>query len=290
MDITDPRYLDGRERMMATFFIGYVSRSPEELLGTEYAGEATIRRRMTAAVVEPGSSPSSSSAAAPSPPMASHAPYLTGSARGTRARSRSRGVIRSEAPERAAPYVPYRAPPAAMPPRASGTSRPAGACTAAKTAPSRTLLHEPPLQDRHPDASVSRASRPADTPPWRPSLPPPPVQFDAATRLAQQAAELEEEERLAMLRMRREQFAVERVPLGVGSASSSSAPAAPKVDLWANYQGVRRRPAASPGGKGAGKGHSLYEATEPGMHPKGGGKPGGKPGRGKGGGGRRGGQ
>ena len=221
---------------------------------------------MTAAVVEPGSSPSSSSAAAPSPPMVSHAPYLTGSARGTRARSRSRGVIRGEAPERAAPYVPYKAPPPAMPPRASGTSRPAGA-TAAKTGSSRMLLQEPPLRDRQPDASVSRASRPADTPPWRPSLPPPPVQLDAASRLAQQAAELEEEERLAMLRMRREQFAVERVPLGVGSASSSSAPAAPKVDLWASYQGVRRRPAASPGGKGAGKGQTPSESAEPGMQP-----------------------
>ena len=175
-----------------------------------------------------------------------------------------------------------------MPPRFSGTSRPAGAM-AAESGQAHLRSQEPPLPDRAPDAGVSRASRPAGTDPWRPSLPPPPVQQRAVLASAQQVDDRAEEERLAMLRRQREQFAVERVPVGAGSASSSAAPAEPVVDLWSNYQGTLRRPAAASGGKGAGKGKAPGSPMEPGMHPIGGGKKGGKFGRGKGGGGRRGG-
>jgi len=145
------------------------------------------------------------------------------------------------------------------------------------------------LQDRTPVAAVSRASRPADSDRWRPSLPPPTAQQRAILTSAQQVADRTQEEHWARLRRQREEFAVQRTPIGASSASSAAAPVEPEPDLWRNYQGVMRRPAAAPGGKGAGKGNAPGHHEEPEDRSKGSGKRGGKFGRGKGGGGRRGG-
>jgi hypothetical protein len=230
-ELTDHQYLDGRERAMATYYPDYVSRSPEELLKGAYAGIATLRGKVQAAAV--GSSASSSSAAAPPQPLVGQASRLADPGRGTHGRSRSRAPIQADAPERAARHIPYKAPPPDMPPRSGGASRPAGT-PAVSSESARPRPHEPPLQDREPVAGVSRASRPADSDRWRPSLAPASAQQRAILTSAQQVADRVQEEHWARLRRQREEFAVERTLLGAGSASSAAAPVEPEPDLWRN--------------------------------------------------------
>jgi hypothetical protein len=211
--------------MMCLFYPGYVGRTPDELLRTNYSSVTAVEGRIQGAL---GAAGSSSSSAAPATSRAkwggrasravdpgSETSRLAAPAAMREGSRRRRGHF--VAAHEAAPALRFKAPPPKGAPP-SETSRLAGA-GAPMPMHEELRPRQEPLQEHEPAPRLERPAR-------------------ATLRTAQEV----EADRIAENRRRAEAFAVQRPAPGASSGSAAgAAPAAapqPQDPLWTNYRGV----------------------------------------------------